>query len=390
VAGLGDAGPPTYENLWVSHVGQSLVRIVPKGSGFSDGITAYSIRTDRAELAQTFASNVGPTQVLHNVQGKNLEILAAGAGNSFVVYTLDDNSNSPGFTGPYPLYTGSLPVGATNVRATMADTGPTSWVGILGYQDSALNQFKAGLLLASTTAGGTYTEVCPGGSCKVDQWPVGDNGLTVIGADAYRFIANNFPSPTPAYQWHWSTDPTAFKSETRSNIGNGVFPVSSIALDPQGTQQLLAATAQTNADGGFAGLSLSVASIPAASFFTFTSQDLKPLFSPTLGDTFGFNAQPAIVAYPNRLAVLAQGGLPSSTGVNFWLFDAAARKILAQKTGTGQNLLQGKTSIKLVAMDFAPDILGNTAFDVAWVERVTPASGPPYDAIYYQLLQCAN
>jgi hypothetical protein len=325
--------------------------------------------------------------VLHNTQGQKLEILAWDQGNKYLVYTLNDADNTPSFSASYPLL--STSVSGNNQRATMADTGPSQWVAVIGYQDAnAVN--RAGVVLASTASPGPYTEVCPANGCTMDQWPVGDNPIIVIGNQAYRFVSTNFPSATPVYQWRWSLDPMNFKSDTRNDIGSGVLPVASVALDANGTQQLLTASALTSADGGFTGFSLSLATISAGNFFTFTSADLKPFFTPTIGDLFGVNSPPALAVYPGRIALFTQGALPTSTGLNFWLFDATNAKVLAQRTGTGQNLLQGKTNIKMVAAEYAPNVLGGTNFDVAWIEHETPPTGAPYDAIFYETLQCAN
>jgi hypothetical protein len=196
----------------------------------------------------------------------------------------------------------------------------------------------------------------------------------------YAF-ASNIPSPDPTieYQWPIAANGAGF---TRNNIGSGVYPIALTPVDAG--VQIMAVTVQVPGPV----FTLYTASIPEANLFTFKSSDLKTVGGISDPDKGPVGQNAGFVAYNGYAAVIGPGASVGHSGLNFILIDAVNAQVTTFIGGTGQNLLAGNNRITQAAIDFGPTLTVPIAFDVAWMENITPDGGNPYQAIYYEKLQC--
>jgi hypothetical protein len=387
-----NAGVP-YQEVRIFTVSDSSARVVPRFNGPTPPL-AYSFRTDRVEAPNLQQGPLGSVDaIIHNKSNQaapTLDFLvgafvdddAGTTGQQFYVYSLVDNQTTPSFTAVTPAGLLSS-LDTNNSRATFAALGTSDYFLQLGWQDGA-QHFFLGLARASAATKGSVLQPCtatPTGCATLP--PSFDSPPYATGSFVYNF-GSAVPSPDPTVEYQWPAAATS-AGTTRTGLG-GIFPIALTSLG-SGNVQIVGATAQAS-DAGGVSLALVTASVPEANLFTITTSDFKTVALAGDNDKDPIGQKSGFVSYPGHAAILGPGSLLTSTGLNFLLVDATTGKIDAFVAGTGKNLLPGNDRVLGVALDYAPTLTAPIAFDVAWIEQVTPDGGSPYEAIYYEKLQC--
>jgi hypothetical protein len=372
----------------------SSARVVPRLNGGSPPVV-YSFRTDRPENpSMTSLSSGNVDQIVHNKTSSSptLDFLVSmfvsdpsgPSGTQYYVYSLPDNQDSPGFpnTAPPLLNPASLSSPSNN-RGNFVPVGPTDYFLVFLAGNSV--PYQLGIAHASTTIPGDILSVCPSGGCTTLA-PGFDSPPFAVGSSVYAFGVQ-IPSTDPTVEYQW---PTTADSVGSTRIGLGpVFPLSITDLGG-GNVQILAGTLQFSDAGAIQSLSFLGAKFPTPKLMTFTLSDLNTVATVTDVDKSPFGPNSGIAIYPGYAAALGAGGVGSgsSTGLNFELMDIINAKVAVSIVGSGQNLLAGNPHILAADIDYAPGFGLLTAFDVAWVEQVVPDAGTPYQAVYYEKLEC--
>jgi hypothetical protein len=392
-----DGGTP-IQAVRIFNVSQSSARVVPKVNGGSPPLV-YSFRTDRPENPNFTTLPFGSLdQTVHNktsASSPTLDFLVsmyenntdgAPSGTQRFVFSLPDNQDSPQFSNfAVPLLNAQSLSAPSNNRSNFVPVGPTDYF-LLFLAGNAI-PYQMGIAHASPTTPGNILSVCPSGGCTMTP-PGFDSPPFAVGSFVYAFGVQ-IPSTNPTTEYQWPTTADTVGSPPRTAGLGSVFPIGITDLGG-GNAQVLAGTLQFSDAGAIVSLSFLGATLPPSKLMSFTLSDLKTITTVTDIDKAPFGPNTGLAVYPGHAAALGSGGAGSggSTGLNFELMDIANATLDVSIVGSGHNLLAGNPHIIAADIDYAPTIVLSTAFDVAWVEQVVPDAGTPYQAIYYEKLEC--